>query len=369
MDVYPALEEFGLSSKEARVYLSLLESGESTGGEVAQECGFHRRTAYDVLDSLLKKGLVSYSMKKYVRVYHAADPKTLLMRLEQRKDLLAAVMPSLEGMAQSKEQPVVNVYSGKEGLRTVLNDHLSTRKPLLIYGGAMQIVSLLPSFHKKYVSERKRLKIQIRGIMVDTPEVRQILADTPLFDYKFLPPGVSAPVIWWVYGDNVVFIYWREEPFAVQLQSAPFAESFRKYFNHAWREETVTYRGLEGIKVIMEDTLNYPKTIFIGAGGQVGERLWEYFKKEYEPRAIAKGHKWVGVAWPEVKKMRIAESPIINFRYFSEGIREPNVVWIYGEKVVNVLWTKHPIALMVQNKPLNASYKEYFKRIWSQAVK
>lgn len=369
MEVHSALEEFGLSEKEVKVYLALLESGESTGGEIAQECNFHRRTAYDVLDSLLKKGLVSYSVKKYVRVYHAADPKTLLMRLEQRKDLLAAVIPTLESLSQSKEQPVVNVYVGKEGLRTILNDHLSSGKILLIYGGAMQIVSTMPSVHKKYISERKRLNIKVRGIMVDTPQVRKILSETPLFEYKFLPPGVSAPVIWWVYGDTVVFIYWREEPFAIQLRSKPFAESFRQYFDNTWREETTTYRGLEGIKTIIEDTLNYPETVFIGAGGQVGDRLWDYFKEEYEPRAIAKGHKWIGVAWPEVRKNRIVKSPISNFRYFSTGIRPPNVVWIYGDKVVNVLWTKKPIALMVENKALNESYRQYFKTIWKQAEK
>ncbi|GEM_PF-216697 len=369
MEVHSALEEFGLSEKEAKVYLSLLKSGEATGGEVAQECNFHRRTAYDVLDSLLKKGLVSYSMKKYVRVYHAADPKSLLIRLEHRKDLLAAVIPTLESMVQSKEQPVVNVYVGKEGLRTILNDHLSTKKNLLIYGGAMQIVSTLPSIHKKYISERKRLNIKVRGIMVDTPQVRKNLLETPLFEYKFLPPGVSAPVIWWVYGDRVVFVYWREEPFAIQLRSEPFAESFRKYFENTWREETTTYRGLEGIKAILEDTLNYPETLFIGAGGQVSERFGEYLKKEYLPRAIAKGHKWIGVAWPEVRKNWIVKSKISNFRYFSKGIRQPNVVWIYGDKVVNILWTKHPIALMVQNKTLSDTYRQYLKTIWKQAVR
>ncbi|MFH1222649.1 MAG: helix-turn-helix domain-containing protein [Candidatus Micrarchaeota archaeon] len=368
MDARSVLEKTGLSEKEARTYISLLELGEASGGEVAQRCGFHRRTAYDVLENLLKKGLASYSVKKFTRVYRAADPKTLIMRLEERKELLQAVLPALEKLVETEEGPLVNVYVGKEGLKTILNDHLSLRQTLYIYAGAMQIVETLDSFHKRYTAERKRLGIKNRGIMVDTPYVRRVLSQMPLFEYKFLPPHVSSPVIWWVYADRVVFIYWREEPFAIQVQSKSFATSFKQYFDYAWKEETATYRGLDGMRAIMEDTLNYPETLFIGAGGQAVEHYPEYFWKDYLPRAKAMNHKWKGIAWPEVRHKAVMKAPITNFRFFSKGVRNPNVVWIYGDKVVNVLWGgKKTVAFVVENKEVSRAYRKYFKQLWQQA--
>lgn len=369
MDERGILEQTGLSGKEARAYLALLEAGEATGGAIAQQCNFHRRTSYDVLESLLKKGLASYSVKKYVRFYRAADPKTLLMLLEARKDLLKSVLPGLEKLAGSKDQPIVNVYVGKDGMKTVLNDLLRVRKTFHIYGGAMQIVDALGSFYTRFLSERVRLGIKTRGIMVDTPYVRKVLRETPLFEYKFLPPHVASPasVIWWVYGDRVTLVYWHGEPFVVQVQSRQFSDSFRNYFEHAWSEETSTYKGMEGIKAILEDTLNYKEVWFLGAGGQVPLRFPDYFWKDYVPRAVSKGVKWKAVAWPEVRKMDVVKAPISDFRFFQKGVRDPNVVWIYGEKVVNVLWAQHPIAFMVENKAVNCAYRKYFRKLWGQA--
>jgi sugar-specific transcriptional regulator TrmB len=50
------LEKLGFSSKEADVYISLLELGSAIVSDVAKKAGINRSTAYVLLESLAKKG-------------------------------------------------------------------------------------------------------------------------------------------------------------------------------------------------------------------------------------------------------------------------------------------------------------------------
>ena len=52
------LEAFGLTEKESRVYLALLELGEAGIGEIAKKSAIKRTTLYDVVENLKKSGLV-----------------------------------------------------------------------------------------------------------------------------------------------------------------------------------------------------------------------------------------------------------------------------------------------------------------------
>ena len=70
------LVNFGLSEKEAKIYLALLELEMATVFEVAKQSGINRSSAYVVLEGLKKKGLVGISDDKKVRRYIAASPET-----------------------------------------------------------------------------------------------------------------------------------------------------------------------------------------------------------------------------------------------------------------------------------------------------
>ena len=53
------LTEIGLNEKQAKVYLAVLELGGSKVTEIAALSKVHRVTVYDILKSLMEKGLVS----------------------------------------------------------------------------------------------------------------------------------------------------------------------------------------------------------------------------------------------------------------------------------------------------------------------
>ena len=63
------LAVFGLSAKEAKVYLALLELGPSTMTEVARVANINRTTGYPVLETLAAKGLVYFINEAKIQKY------------------------------------------------------------------------------------------------------------------------------------------------------------------------------------------------------------------------------------------------------------------------------------------------------------
>ncbi|MBS3097523.1 hypothetical protein J4209_01865 [Candidatus Woesearchaeota archaeon] len=72
-----ALRKFGLSDREIKVYLALLELGEALASKIAEKTNTPRTLSYDILENLLKKGLVSYVIKSNKKYFSAFDPNNL----------------------------------------------------------------------------------------------------------------------------------------------------------------------------------------------------------------------------------------------------------------------------------------------------
>jgi len=54
------LNEIGLTENESKIYLALIDLGPSLAGQISRKTGLHRRTVYDSIEMLIKKGLVGY---------------------------------------------------------------------------------------------------------------------------------------------------------------------------------------------------------------------------------------------------------------------------------------------------------------------
>ncbi len=81
--LYKGLVSLGFSEKEANVYLALLELGSRTVSPIARSANINRTTAYDILETLVAKGLVSISGKEPVQEYVAESPEKVLKLIEE----------------------------------------------------------------------------------------------------------------------------------------------------------------------------------------------------------------------------------------------------------------------------------------------
>ena len=129
------LQEFGLSEKEARVYLSSLELGEATADQIAKHSGVNRSTTYVQIQELMQMGLMSTHDKGKKTFFSAESPDNLQRLFERKKqeiDLqakaLEAFVPDLMRIHDSAgERPTVRFFEGKEGLTTMRNEVLKLK--------------------------------------------------------------------------------------------------------------------------------------------------------------------------------------------------------------------------------------------------
>ena len=78
------LGRLGLTSYESKAYVALMRRDSSTAAEVARVAGLPRQRIYDVLGSLVERGLASARPGKVVK-YSATAPELALERLVQRQ--------------------------------------------------------------------------------------------------------------------------------------------------------------------------------------------------------------------------------------------------------------------------------------------
>lgn len=115
---------FDLNVYETKVWLALLSKGVASAGEVAQLSGVPRSRAYDVLESLEKKGFAIVKLGKPVK-YLGVKPKMILEKLKNnvRSDAEERVV-TLSGIKETDEfSQLENLYN--EGINPVKREQVS----------------------------------------------------------------------------------------------------------------------------------------------------------------------------------------------------------------------------------------------------
>ena len=147
MEKEHVLEELGLSKNESKVYLALLEIGQSTTGKITESSKIHRTSVYDALERLIKKGLVSFIVKDETKYFEATNPKNLMNVLEEKKNLLNNVLPQFELSRQmAKNKGEAHIYQGIRAAKDIMNLMLDKCETIYVYGVAKEAPLLAKAF-------------------------------------------------------------------------------------------------------------------------------------------------------------------------------------------------------------------------------
>ena len=238
------LLDFGLSEKEAKVYISLLELGTSLVTDVAKKADINRSTAYVVLESLAKHGLVSITERKNIRLYTPAPPERLVQNLEERSrravelvGIAKSILPELKSFfSGTGPKPKIQFFEGTEGIKSAYEDTLTSREQIRAFASIESMHATLPGFFPDYYHRRAAKGVHIKAIFPDTPEARQRVArNTEEKREARLVPADSfsfTPEIN-VYDNKIIFMSLKER-FALVIESEELADALKKVFELAW---------------------------------------------------------------------------------------------------------------------------------------
>ena len=239
------LKNLDLSEKEAVVYLASLELGLSTVQEIAGKSQISRSTTYEVIASLIKKGLMCALNKGKKKYFSAEGPERLLTlidikekELEKRKEELKAILPELNELARlSRERPKIKFYEGKQGIRRIQEDLLRTKN----LGSTEEFVPLDDAYqlfpaHPRDYRHGMGKKIKVPGRMIYTSQKGKILPQKkgPV-EILFIPiekfPYHTEIAI---YAGKVALVSFGRKLTGMVLESEDVANTLRSMFNLIW---------------------------------------------------------------------------------------------------------------------------------------
>ena len=149
------LVEYGLRENEADVYIACLRLGASTVYKISEKVRMPKSTVYDILKSLSERGFTTYVIKSGVKYFEAVNPDKLVDILEEKKIRIKEIIPKLKEMQRTAiKKPTIEVYQGREGLKTILQDILKVRKDFLIIGNFGKFEEYFKYYASIFVKKR-----------------------------------------------------------------------------------------------------------------------------------------------------------------------------------------------------------------------
>lgn len=244
--------EIGLTSSEEKVYLALLELGDSTRGDIVNESGIAGSKVYEILRKLQEKGLVSIYMKDKVAHFKPTNPNQILSYLEKRKEKITTIEKQAKEMLpallmkfnSSKDDQEVELLSGPKGLEVIFREQVGEMKKgetCYIIGGTWgtgeETESRVQNFFEKIHLMREEKGIKTKMLF----NVSQKGTTQKLYSKKSYPGTETryiehtSPVAINVYGNKTIIIIFGKKISAIHIHSADVASSFMEYFNLLWK--------------------------------------------------------------------------------------------------------------------------------------
>ncbi len=225
------LSRAGLSRGEIEVYLSLLKRGASLVSGIAKATGLHRTNIYDTLEKLRAKGLASHVVRENRKYFSAAPPERIVDYLREREDEVRAVVPELASYAKlPRSEAGVEVYQGREGMKTVLKDILDEGKDYCVFEEEGHIERALPHFFPQFNARLDRAGVRVRALAKGPIAARRLMR------LRTLPEFIAFPAATAVYGGKVAIFVWDEPYHAILIRSPQVADSYRNFFELLWRQ-------------------------------------------------------------------------------------------------------------------------------------
>lgn len=238
------LTEFGLTVKEQNVYLFLLKGGPSAISEICSKSDFHRPVLYGILERLMHKGFVSFSVSEGRKYYEASSPKIFESLFEEKRTKLSSFMPALLAMSGSTSNLDVKIFKGKNGLKAVFEDILAKRPcEWLSLGSTGETNAHLNSYLGHFHRKRVRHNIPVRGLLIDSEKSKNRMDELHEFNLtrlRLLPASFRTPTVINIYDDNVALYSVLDSgpSFTLLVNNDLFANSFKEHFNWLWNQNS-----------------------------------------------------------------------------------------------------------------------------------
>ena len=241
------LKDIGFTQNESRVYIKLLEVGESKTGVLCKQLNIPSSNIYSILESLINKGVVSCKFFNNVKIFMPNNPESLNLLFIKRKELLEKQRTQTQQViAQLKKIPTqidtysdYKYYEGILGIKSMwmeIREMMPKNKEYAVFGSVEESFATLNAFYMETHSIRKKKKIKERIILPEGSEKYGIQREKiGLCEIKYMELQNEAE-----FGAFDKFMYIqsnnKKHPRSFLIKDETFAKTFRDIFEKLWKQ-------------------------------------------------------------------------------------------------------------------------------------
>lgn len=230
----------GFHKNEVVVYLDLLMHGVSSAYELAQRTSIHRSNVYDILRSLISRGVVRERLDNKKKLFIASDPSSLVSFINLQQKEVKSILPDLDHYySRPKQDSFVRLCRDLSSIKQELLSVLSLKKPIFILCTPFSISELLgPGFVSTFHSERLKKKIPLSCLYVEPVTERIIEQNShPFTSARYCEGKINLDISLLVCSDRVLFLFFSDRPISLlSVQHQSLADLIRLQFDSLWAD-------------------------------------------------------------------------------------------------------------------------------------
>lgn len=232
------LKDIGLTDSQAQSYAELVKVKSLTPPELAKATGESRTAAYMALAKLEEIGLAEQDTKAKKQTYKATSPSNLDRYIQTKRQEMttieeryrAGLSDILKQFYEARKETGVQYFRGKEGLRSMYEDHLRSGKDVYLLRTYAD-EDYFEDFLYEYLAARPKAGIKTYALMPRDVRSIRFHKRNPQFNREITwydPRDYTAPVEFSAYGDKVSIISFGEEAVGTILESPQIAQAMKE---------------------------------------------------------------------------------------------------------------------------------------------
>jgi len=243
-EVIEKLRNIGLTESEAKIYIVLLQHRELKAGMISKKVNIPSSHIYEILDKLLKKGLISFKLINNVKIFLPADPESIYSiirekeeQIEREKRDLKEFISNLKKIEiKEHKQNDFKYFEGINGVRSMFTEFITNSEPnTKMYIASAPIAYekwnafLIELFHKPRIKNNIHLQIIIPTKLKKYGKERKKLRP---IEIKYSETEMESE--FGVTEDYVYFLSYGDKPYALLIKDKNFANTHKKIFKTMW---------------------------------------------------------------------------------------------------------------------------------------
>lgn len=228
------LLSLGFTQNQIKVYIALLQLGQTKVGPLLHKTGLHRNIVYRALNDLIKLRLANVINRRGINYYAAIDPGPILLEQKKKRNIAKNVLRQIKDIQKISYSETL-VLAGQQGILDLCEMVLKENTNTYVIGAVFNVMNSLDNELERFKERAK--KKDIKHYALAQAHTRNEADFKMVEEIRFLPKSFPpTPHVIWTFGQVSSHILWEEPQTIFVIRNQKIAESYRQYFKLLWKK-------------------------------------------------------------------------------------------------------------------------------------